>query len=160
MKETRLINNLNRNFIFTFQVAIKAVDTKVPFRLLLNYSVFLCSTPSPEVWKDFYKPIQGGNVVNSGAAFVFLQVLVFAKYKPTIGKLAKTIRLPLWKNHLKLKRVFWFAFFKRSYTSFSFQVCFEEEVIIREFCMSLFYVCLSDVFCKELLINCWLIKIK
>lgn len=61
---------------------------------------------------------------------------------------------------LETKVFLWFPFVKRSFTSFSFQVCFEEEAIIREFSMNLFYVCLSDVFCKKLLITCWLIKIK
>lgn len=110
-KETWLINNLNKNFIFTFQIAIKAVRTKEPFSLPLNYPGFLCSTPSSEIWKGFYKPMQGGNAVNSNALFVFLQVLVFAKYKPTIGKCAKIICLLLWINHLKLKSVCLVSFF-------------------------------------------------
>lgn len=49
LNETRLINNLNKHFIFTFQVDIQAVHTKVPFSLPLNYAIFLCSTPRPEV---------------------------------------------------------------------------------------------------------------
>lgn len=40
LNKVRLINNLNKNFTFIFQVAIKAVHTKVPFSLPLKLPSF------------------------------------------------------------------------------------------------------------------------